>query len=260
MMIMAPMPAGRQGKPDPKKEEVVKIGNVGQLLYESIIQSGELHENYDEPSAVFSKGEIDVLSDPEMDGGFIPVTLDHYPAIDWRKKLVIRREGREFFLEEKTDQRKRINYGILMHKALSLVHYKSDVEGALKRLNLEGVIIEEEAVLLRKKMDAMMDHPLIGNWFKKEWQVLTEIPVIIPGGTQDRLDRVIHKEHKNTGKHKAVIIDYKTGVRRAEDRKQVEAYSLALMQMGYVDVEGFLLYLDDMEVVPIVSKTNLSLF
>jgi hypothetical protein len=85
--------------------------------------------------------------------------------------------------------------------------------------------------------------------------------VIIPGGAQDRLDRVIFREvtQKNQTRNKAVIIDYKTGMKKSEDRRQVEEYAQALLQMEYVDVEGYLLYLDKLEVVPVVSKTNLSL-
>ena len=188
-------------------------------------------------------------------------SLHHYPATDWRQKLIIKREGKEFFMEEKTDQRKKINYGILMHRALSRVHYKDQIDEVLKKLNLEGVIMEDEALLLKNKLEAMMEHPVIGKWFTKDWRVLTEVPVIIPGGAQDRLDRVIHKEvtRKNQLKHKAIIIDYKTGGRKAEDRKQVETYSQALLEMGYVDVEGYLLYLDKLEVLLVVNKTNLSL-
>ena len=122
--------------------------------------------------------------------------------------------------------------------------------------------MESEAASLREKITTMMDHPVIGNWFGKEWHVRTEAPVIIPGGQSGRLDRVIFKEvnKKNQVKKKAVIIDYKTGAKKAEDRKQVEEYARVLSQMDYVDVEAYLLYLDTLEVVLVVDKMNLSLF
>ena len=255
MIVIAPRPA-------PKKEEAIKINNVGQLLYESIQQSEELRQHYDDASGVYSIGKIEPLSHHEKDETFIPVSLERYPSYDWRKKLVIRREGGEFFLEEKTDQRHRINYGMLLHTALSRIHYKKDVEEVLKEMNFEGVIMEGEAIELREKITAMMDHPVIGNWFSKEWHVRTEAPVIIPGGQSGRLDRVIFKEvtRKSQVRKKAIIIDYKTGVKKEEDRKQVEEYARVLSQMGYIDVEAYLLYLDNLEIVLVVDKMNLSLF
>ena len=255
MTVIAPRPAT-------KKEEAIKVNNVGQLLYECIQQSEELRQYYDDSSGFFSFGKIETLSDPGMKESFIPVRLEHYPSYDWRKKLVIRREGGEFFLEEKTDQRQRINYGMLLHKALSRIHYKKDAEEVLNELNFEGVIMEKEAIELKEKVKSMMNHPVIGNWFSKEWHVRTEVPVIVPGSQSGRLDRVIFKEvtQKNQVKKKAIIVDYKTGAKKKDDRKQVEEYAHVLSQMGYVDVEGFLLYLDKLEIVLVVDKMNLSLF
>jgi ATP-dependent exoDNAse (exonuclease V) beta subunit len=255
MIVLAPKPA-------PQKDDNTKIRHVGQLLYDSIFQSDELRKNYDEGADVFSVGQPEELADRLKHGVFNPVVLHHYPTFDWRKKLVIRREGSEFFMEEKTHQRQRINYGILLHRALSRIQYKNEVEEVLKKMNFEGVIMEDEVILLREKIGGMMNHPVIGHWFGKEWKVQTEAPVIIPGGRSGRLDRVIFKEvqQKGQSRKKAVIVDYKTGAKKAEDRKQVEEYARVLSQMGYVDVEAYLLYLEDLEIVLVVDKMNLSLF
>ena len=149
-----------------------------------------------------------------------------------------------------------------MHRTLSMIHYKDDLPTVLEKLNFEGVIMEEEVGLLNDRIGKMLSHPVIGNWFSKEWQVKTEAPVIIPGGQPGRLDRVIFKEVsvKNQLRKKAVIIDFKTGEKKKEDRTQVENYSSILSSMGYVDVEAYLLYLETLETVLVVDKTNLSLF
>jgi ATP-dependent helicase/nuclease subunit A len=255
LIVLAPKGAVRKNEED-------KINTAGQLLFDSILQTAELNQNYDPGKAVFVTGKIERLSMPEGDGEYLPVSLTHYPAFDWRQKLVIKREGTEFFREEKTEQRQRINYGILMHRTLSMIHYKDDLPTVLEKLNFEGVIMEEEMGLLKERIGNMLSHPVIGNWFSKEWQVRTEAPVIIPGGQPGRLDRVIFKEVsvKNQVRKKAVIIDFKTGEKKKEDRIQVENYSSILSKMGYVDVEAYLLYLETLETVLVVDKTNLSLF
>jgi CRISPR/Cas system-associated exonuclease Cas4 (RecB family) len=62
------------------------------------------------------------------------------------------------------------------------------------------------------------------------------------------------------GKKNTVIIDYKTGVKKDQDRKQVEGYAGLLTQMGYPNVQGYLLYLEELEVVEVLAGSTLSLF
>ncbi len=50
-------------KPTPQKDARIKIGNVGQLLYESILAAEDLRKNYDEAGAVFSTGNMEKLAD-----------------------------------------------------------------------------------------------------------------------------------------------------------------------------------------------------
>ena len=61
------------------------------------------------------------------------------------------------------------------------------------------------------------------------------------------------------GKKKTVIVDYKTGAKKDRDREQVEGYAGLLAQMGYPNVHGYLLYLDNMEVVEVLAGPTLSL-
>jgi hypothetical protein len=131
-----------------------------------------------------------------------------------------------------------------------------------QKLNREGLIQKDEVGTLAAKLNKILANPTVGNWFTKEWQVKTEVSIITPDGKQPRPDRVMIKNvsHKGIQKQKAVVIDFKTGVKNNNDRKQVEDYAYTLSLMGYLDVEAFLLYLETIEVVPVVSKMNLSLF
>jgi len=76
----------------------------------------------------------------------------------------------------------------------------------------------------------------------------------LPGGVQKRIDRIM------LGKTKTVIVDYKTGGRKSADKEQVETYANVLTQMGYPNVQAFVVYLKDLRVEEVISKSNLSLF
>ena len=62
------------------------------------------------------------------------------------------------------------------------------------------------------------------------------------------------------GKTRTVIVDYNTGMKSTSDKTQVELYAGVLAQMGYPNVQAFLVYLKDLKVEEVISKSNLSLF
>ncbi|MCB0492714.1 MAG: PD-(D/E)XK nuclease family protein, partial [Cyclobacteriaceae bacterium] len=168
--------------------------------------------------------------------------------------LVIKREGAEFFEEGISEKRASINYGILLHRLLAHIKYKSEAESVLNELHIKNEFTEEERVVLSGALKKMLDHEVVSSWFGKEWEVRNEVPVLIPGGRQSRIDRVMF------GKKNTVIIDYKTGAKKDQDRKQVEGYAGLLTQMGYPNVQGYLLYLEELEVVEVLAGSTLSLF
>ena len=58
--------------------------------------------------------------------------------------------------------------------------------------------------------------------------MLCEQEILIPNGPTLRPDRInISQEGK------ATILDYKTGIPRAEDKKQVKIYAEALTELGF---------------------------
>ncbi len=256
MIVFAPKP---KDKKKSKNDDQPKT--VGDLLYHTIT-STKLLDHFNVDTNTLEIGKLNVLETQVKEITISTVKLMHYATNNWRKKLVIKREGNSFFQSNVSETRHRINYGLLMHRALSLIHTKEDVTHVLAKLNREGIIPKDESASLSKKLEAILVNPMIAGWFTNEWQVKTEVSIITQDGKQPRPDRVMIKNlvHKGIEKQKAIVVDFKTGLRNNSDRRQVEEYTCTLSLMGYFDVEAFLLYLEPMEVVPVVSKMNLSLF
>ncbi len=234
-------------------------GNVGELAYNVLDIDPLLKPKLNAEHLIWESGKILTGLKGDEDEPDGKVILGGYQAFDWRNKLVIRTEGTEFFLEAKTEKRRKINFGILLHKILSRMAYKPEAESVVSQLVSEGVIMKEEVGEVNTLLEKMWALPVVANWFSKEWTVKTEAPLLVPHLRPERIDRVIFKETPG-GKKKAVIIDYKSGAKKQADKDQVMAYAQHLQQMGYVDVEGYLLYLFPLEVVPVVDKMSLSLF
>ncbi|MBS1977556.1 MAG: UvrD-helicase domain-containing protein [Bacteroidetes bacterium] len=242
LMVFAPRPG----------ESSKGISSVNDLMY-AVMNQPELSHAFD--GSTFRSGSLEEgLMVKESAEALETIQLDRYHSCDWRKKLVIKREGAEFFEDEISEARTKINRGILVHRILSLIRHQSDAETALDSFFLEVTLLPEEQKDIRDKVMSVVQHPQIGQWYGKEWDVRNEALVLLPGGGQKRMDRLM------VGKKQTIVVDYKTGARKAADRAQVEQYAGVLARMGYPAVTAYLLYLDDLHVEEVVRNTTLGLF
>ena len=250
LFVSAPKPKEKNLE---KKKDGGSLGTAGELVYQIMTSPEVFGSEYNPLTLQFDRGKIEKLSSSKKEDELNPTSLTQYASYDWRQKLIIKKQGAEFFLNEVSSKRAKINYGIVLHSMLSRLHYASDVKDLLAELHIQNELTEDESSVLEVELDKMMKHPVIGKWFTKEWEVRNEAGILLPGRRQNRIDRIL------IGAKRTVIIDYKTGPKKSADRKQVEEYAVVLSQMGYTNVEAYLLYLEKLEVVEVVSKSNLSL-
>ncbi|MFN8881732.1 MAG: UvrD-helicase domain-containing protein [Cyclobacteriaceae bacterium] len=245
MMAFAPKPAS-------KKNSEEKMSYTADLIYQGLMTDEKFSNHFN--GLIFENGEMTRLEAAAGEGSVSTIQLNGYASCDWRKRMVIKRQGREFFDAGVSDRRTKINEGILLHQVLARIHYQKDWPEVVKIFFDENPMDEEVQGWVTDRIQAMMQHPLISGWFDKQWQVKTEAAVLLPGDRQKRMDRVMF------GKSRTVIVDYKTGEKSAGDREQVEQYVAVLGAMGYTQVSAYLVYLQNNEVVEVVSGSTGSLF
>jgi hypothetical protein len=100
---------------------------------------------------------------------------------------------------------------------------------------------------VREQLDILLTNPQVASWFDTDWEVRTEVPVLVPGGSESRIDRLLIRDKK------AIIIDFKTGEPSKGDQKQVQDYMAILRKMNFTTIEGFLLYLKDGSILSVPS-------
>ena len=233
LIVTAPHPKVRGAK-----------GSVAGLLFQSIQSNLELKGNWKEDTSEWSSGEWIIEKTARIKQ--VPdLSLTEYLSSAWRDKLVIRQTGATFFDQTDVEKREKINYGIHMHAVLSRMKYADELESSLDEIIFEGLITETERPLLKGQLLELLNIPEIGSWFSRNWKVETEIPILLPDGGENRLDRLIHQDRK------AIIIDFKTGERKKGDNHQVLEYMDILRQMNFTEVDGYLLYLRDRSVVEV---------
>lgn len=235
LMVSAPSPQVRHAR-----------GTVASLLYNSLERAEDLQSGWSDDRMVWTAGELHALPSEKRHDN-TAVHLREYLSSSWRERLVIRNTGAAWF-NEGGEKHQKINYGIYMHTVLSRMRYSDELTDMLASVEHEGLIKTSERDALYEQITALLGNPQVAEWFSRDWQVRTEVPIIIPGGDEQRIDRLMIKDKK------AVIVDFKTGVRKNRDETQVLNYMNVLRQMNYVDVEGYLLYLAENTVVEVTTS------
>jgi ATP-dependent helicase/nuclease subunit A len=223
----------------------IHSSTVSSLVYKSINQNEELLDGWNPTDQRFQSGVIEAQRREAVEHSSTPVNLVSYGSFRWRDKLVIRQSGANYFNDIDPERIERAKYGIYLHALLSQIKYADEIDVVFNRLVSEGVIEHIEKDSVYRQISELMSNPLVAPWFDHGWEVRTEAPVVLPGGKENRIDRLITKGNK------AVIIDFKTGEPSKQDQRQVTEYMDILRKMNFTDVEGFLLYVKTSDVVAV---------
>jgi ATP-dependent exoDNAse (exonuclease V) beta subunit len=216
-------------------------GKVAGLLLE-VLRDESLSGGWKEEDTLWEEGTLQfVKKEPEDRNETL--RLLNYEASRWRDKLVIRHTAEHYFGEGEESAAQR--FGVHMHSVLSRIRTKDEFASALTAMVQEGLINPDERTELESQLSSMFNDAVIGSWFTDPWVVRTEVSVLLPGGAEKRIDRLL------TNGHVAIIIDYKTGKPLRKDHDQVLAYMEVLQQMNFHKVEGYLLYLPSLETVSV---------
>ncbi len=231
-----------------------KRGTVASLLIEGIQQSDELKSGWDEATHIWNAGTWSKANQKNEKVVTTPIELQLYQSTSWRDQLVIRQTAKGFFNKTENESFEKLRYGIHIHTILSKVKYQNEWVEVLERLGSEGLISLEEKPKIYELITELLSNPLIASWFTESWKVRTEVPIIIPGGGDNRIDRLM------TEGSKAIVVDFKTGEPTKADQHQVVEYIAILHQMNFTEVEGYLLYTKNGEVVSVppgkISKSK----
>jgi ATP-dependent helicase/nuclease subunit A len=221
----------------PKK--IDSINKISQLIYACIGQKPE----FDMTSLSYRKGarEKIIKSIKTLDE---TVSLTSFISNDWTKKLQIRIRKRK--ITEKSKSLKRALFGTLVHEALATLNQASDLPAVITKLKDAGACSSEEIIELEETLAYLLKKENIAEWFNGTWHIINEQELLLPGGEILRPDRVMVKANK------AVIVDYKTGIKEKSHHKQLNDYGQNLLEAGYLEVKKYILYLNEKEVVEVL--------
>ena len=182
----------------------------------------------------------------------IPIT-SYAPSLDFRQSNRSRA-----FMEDKDENQTNsyIRLGNILHEVFSTIHTTADIDSVLKRLELEGMLYDDENTsekmihLLRKRLE----HPKVAEWFSDKWTLFNECTILSKENgilKQYRPDRVM------TDGTNWVVVDFKFAAPKPEHESQVRNYMSLIRQMHPDQtITGYLWYIYPnriVEVIPIKS-------
>ena len=129
-------------------------------------------------------------------------------------------------------------WGELVHKVLSEIRTEKDLDAVLSPYLSDGIIDESTATWIRQRFLQMVRHPLIGAAFAPSAKIKTECEILHEGIVY-RFDRYAELPEV------IYLIDYKTGKKETEHKRQLDNYVSALRSMTDKEIRAHLVYLAD---------------
>jgi ATP-dependent exoDNAse (exonuclease V) beta subunit len=154
----------------------------------------------------------------------------------------------EYFQDDENRLASHLNSGKVMHELFQYIRTRADLDKALLKVLSEGKLIKADLERVKIFINAALDDPQVNSWFQPDWELKNEVPILLPDGTLQRPDRVMIKDKK------AIVVDYKFGNdEKPAHQHQVANYMRYLRQMGYTEIRGFVWYVGNKKVVPVIT-------
>lgn len=129
--------------------------------------------------------------------------------------------------------------GNLIHYAMSLISYTSDITPTIETLVHHGDIPASEKTMYHNKIQKIVGHPELIPFFADGIDVRNERTIISKNGVILRPDRLSFKGENVS------ILDYKTGKAASSHKTQLLAYAEALSAMGYTVENKIIVYINE---------------
>ena len=216
-------------------EQLIMISNgaaAKQDSYPSFIQNF-LNINGKEEEAVLTLGEkrsVVINQNSRTEHGVFSIEAK---AKDWQKNLML-----QAYSQPESKQNSPKVQGILIHELLAKIEMATDVDWVLEEACALGKIDLNTTETFKQMLTDLVDHPVLKPFFRDFYTVWNERDILIPDSENIRPDRLMENEHE------IVLIDYKTGKPKNEDRQQIEHYKNIISQVfKYKKVKTYLVYI-----------------
>jgi ATP-dependent helicase/nuclease subunit A len=227
--------------------------NIASMLMEAITYEGNeikseilLHNYFKAEQNLFEYGNLPTnISETHTRN---ELSLCSYNVNHKTDILRLKLHGNEYFLPENDNDRKNINYGILMHEVFENIKTIDDISESVKKMVLEGRLSVEESDDIENKIKDHIETSNVYEWFSPKNKILNEAAILLPSGNIRRPDRVIFRDGKT------IVLDLKFGEENTKYAGQIKEYCQLITEMGYTNIEAYIWYVNKNLIVPVYGR------
>ena len=153
----------------------------------------------------------------------------------WSEKIRIALPTEEDEASSREAQRRT---GIIIHELLSKIITAADIALVMEDYRRTTGMDETEAEALRARLQQVVATPDCARFFADGCEVKNECDIAYHGEIR-RPDRIV------IAPEGTYVVDFKTGAPHPSHHKQVAEYCNAVQEMGYTNVKGYIVYIED---------------
>ena len=167
-------------------------------------------------------------------------------STEWRQKIQISKQYQDLWGEKSSAAK--IAYGNLIHNILAQITSKKDISDAVNIFAEQGMIAHHEIEFYENEISEIISIEPVNDWFKENTTVANEREIIAKDGNLYRPDKVIMLENRT------IVLDFKTGKKRKSYTDQLTNYGNLLTDMNYPNVEKYILFTKERELITVLSN------
>ncbi|RRQ47032.1 UvrD-helicase domain-containing protein [Chryseobacterium sp. SC28] len=122
-----------------------------------------------------------------------------------------------------------VRMGIFAHEILSKIRTKKDLPKVLNAYLMEGTITEDEQKSILQRIETILNDSRFASYFADNLTIINERDLL---ATEDGVSKTYRPDRLIKTEEGFIIIDFKTGLEKEKDQKQVELYKTKLEQFG----------------------------
>jgi ATP-dependent exoDNAse (exonuclease V) beta subunit len=138
-----------------------------------------------------------------------------------------------------THQQEAIAFGNILHEILATINTKDDINFALNNAIEQGLIHENQRGITLQKIEAVVHHELLQDYFSNENQIFNE-QTIVSNAITLKPDKMVLDKYNNM-----YLLDYKTGMALQKHQVQIEDYEAVITTTGYKVTKKALVYIGE---------------
>ncbi len=182
-------------------------------------------------------GNSDEKFQEQKNDQYHPFSVKKQEKTDWRNVISLKHSAEKVWDVEK--QKDSIEWGKILHLALSQIKQKEDIEVVIDTLFSKGKCDKSQYDKLKKQLPVLLESEQIAKYFTPNWQVRAEKEILLETGETYIPDRLVFQGNE------VIVVDYKTGDKKNRHQTQIKNYAYALKNMGYKVLATDLIYTQD---------------